>query len=167
MISVQRRSEVLTDNRRTNLPPSLRFFDAEHPRNEFCFFLKTRYLNCLEWIHRPFLYYICHQPDDAHASHLVPLAQHCVNICTAIIPLISKHHRHGGIWGLMRRSFGCALLLVAANEKRALLGGDLPNSWRDMVRLSIETIDKWQSGTSDLHRMAQSLKDILDRGSIS
>lgn len=67
----------------------------------------------------------------------------------------------------MRRSFACALLLIAANERRPLLEGDLPDSWQDMVRLSIETIDKWQSGTSDLHQMAQSLKNVLDRGSIN
>lgn len=75
LISVQRGTEVLTDNRRTSLPPLLRFFDTEHPKNEFCFFLKTRYLNCLEWIRRPFLYYICHRPP------LITPSSSCAALC--------------------------------------------------------------------------------------
>lgn len=133
------------------------------PRNELSFFLKTRYLGCLEWIHRPFLFYLCHRPNDnPYIPRVLPLAQAAVDLCSLLIPLITRHHRHGGIWGLLRKSFTCSLLLVAASKTAHHGTLRLPDHWSSLVRLSIMTIEKWDSGSRDLRWMKEILETLLE-----
>lgn len=146
--------------RRAHLPQQIQFSDTEMPSNELAFFLKTRYLGCLEWISRPFLFYVTSQPStDPETMKLIPLAQQCIDTCMSLIEIISCHHRHGGIWGLLRKSFGAAVLLMMGAKRRTIL--HLPNDWSKWVNLSISTIHVWETGAPDLKWMRQTLERIL------
>lgn len=174
----------LTDRRRAHLPHQIKFSDAEMPDNELAFFLKTRYLGCLEWISRPFLFYsitvAIFRPDPTVDSSsavqlqvVTLLAQQCVDVCEQLIAIVSRHHRHGGIWALLRRSFGAALLLLAAavsvtgverRESPGLVTISLQPSddWQGSVGLAIATIRKWENGVADLCWMRQVLERLLE-----
>ncbi|OTA91513.1 hypothetical protein M434DRAFT_397170 [Hypoxylon sp. CO27-5] len=152
----------------------------ELPGNELSFFLQTRYLCVIEWLHRPFLYCLLHaQPSPARALNLpplVPLAQRNIDISCALIRLVAVHHRHGGIWGLTRRSFVCSLLLIAAaryNVRDRDLGTQvalsseqrihLPSDWHKFVRMSINTIQRWETcGAKDLQWMGRILQGLVE-----
>lgn len=127
------------------------------PSNEFAFFLQTRYLGCLQWIHTPFLYYISTRADevDPYLQKVAPLAQTCVDVSATLIGKIACHHRHGGIWALLRRSFGCAMLLVVTAKMNRPDLVHLPEEWEELLRLSISTIQVWgrDAGAGDLEWM--------------
>lgn len=170
-------------SRRAHLPHQIQFSDTEMPTNELAFFLKTRYLGCLEWITRPFLFYsttaVAFPPglasDQCPAMQLqvvTLLAQQCVDVCGSLIAIISHHHRHGGIWALLRKSFSAALLLIAAavssaaaqrrSPELATTNARPPGDWKDSVVLAIATIRRWESGVSDLSWMRQTLERLLE-----
>ncbi|KAI0835170.1 hypothetical protein F5Y06DRAFT_276874 [Hypoxylon sp. FL0890] len=69
--------------------------------NELSFFLQTRYLCVIEWLHSSFLYCIVHL-DSSRAQissqlSLAHLAQRSLDVSCTSIKLIAMHHRHGGI----------------------------------------------------------------------
>ncbi|KAJ2992960.1 hypothetical protein NUW58_g1989 [Xylaria curta] len=67
---------------REHLPHQIRFDDANVPQNEFALFLQTRYLCCIEWLSRPFLFYVVHQRSTRDITpQLITLAQQCVHVC--------------------------------------------------------------------------------------
>ena len=141
------------------MPKQIQFSDTEMPSNELAFFLKTRFLVCLEWISRPFLFYATSQPaTDPVITKILPLAQQCLDACMSLIEIISCHHRHGGIWGLLRKSFSAAVLLMVGGKRSAIL--KLPKDWPTWVSLSITTINVWESGASDLVWMRQTLERL-------
>ncbi|KAF5013642.1 hypothetical protein FDECE_369 [Fusarium decemcellulare] len=163
-----------------HLPTQLAFDDPfktrpgdsiQLPSNEFSFFLLTRYVGVMEWIHRPFLYMLLH--GDGETSYLFPLAQRAVDSAAALVRLVAAQHRHGGIWGLVRRSFGAALVLTAAAchaegihssvvaASSAMI--TLPVDWRDLVKLSLTTIRRWESnGITDFARMYCIIQQIQE-----
>lgn len=163
------------------------------PPNELSFFLKTRYLSCLEWISRPFLFYSTtapiFQPEPVATDPSSPamrqqvttlLSQQCVDVCGPLIAVIARHHRHGGIWALLRRSFGAALLLLVSvmassatvvQRRRdeedlgrpvTTASPQLPDDWRESVGLAIATIRKWETGVADLCWMRRTLEKLLE-----
>ena len=158
------------------------------PHNELAFFLKTRYICCLEWISRPFLFYAL-QAGPAIPSHpMLPadgattgmassvffLAYKHLDEGVRLVDIVSRHHRHGGIWGLIRRSFGTALVLLAvaasAADKRqtapssGAVPGPLraPDDWPASVRLAIATIRHWENNVTDLQWMRRTLEHLLE-----
>ncbi|OTA68009.1 hypothetical protein K449DRAFT_324441 [Hypoxylon sp. EC38] len=158
---------------RSHLPLQLQFpspmsdplESPELPGNELSFFLQTRYLCVIEWLHRPFLYCLLHaHPSPARALNLppsIPLAQRNIYISCALIRLIAVHHRHGGIWGLIRRSFVCSLLLIAAARYNQHI--HLPSDWHKFVRMSINTIQRWETcGAKDLRWMGRILQGLVE-----
>lgn len=147
---------------RAHLPDALKFSDQEVPDTEYSLFLKTRYLTCWEWIHRPFLYLMLHQqdilPGDQEARVFLPLAKECLHTCAELITLVTKHHRHGGVWGLLRKCFGSALMLIAAAHSEALeLQAQKVHA---LVQLTRDTIVRWNIDSKDLVAMAQSLTKV-------
>lgn len=164
------------DEWHATLPPQLAFdrvlplrqHDHFRPSNELSFFLQTRHTGVLEWIYRPSLYIVLHadRPCQQHVS----LASQALGAAVALIKIVAAHHRHGGIWQWLRRSFGAALTLIAAavHSHRATLQGpsacrlDVPRDWAALVRLSMATLRDWGGGqTVDLARMEGILRDLL------
>lgn len=151
---------------RTHLPETLRFSDEEVPDNELALFLKTRYLGCWEWIHRPFLYYMLHQPSAATpvaavaAAHtFAPLARECLQTCSELILLTARHHRHGGVWALVRKSFGAAVMILAASKVDTLevQVGDIPM----LADTTMQMIRQWNNDSTDLTWMEQTFAQVL------
>lgn len=149
---------------RNHLPEQLQFSDDGMPPNELAFFLQTRYLGCLLWMHTPFLYYFSTRSDESDSclARVAPLAQKCVDVCTALIPNIASHHRHGGIWALLRRSFGCSVLLVVAAKTNRPDLLCAPQDWEELLRLSVRTIHTWgkEAKAADLEWMGNLLLEI-------
>ncbi|EEP78966.1 predicted protein [Uncinocarpus reesii 1704] len=144
---------------RQHIPHQLQFDEATIPGNEFAFFLKGRYYMCHEWIQRPFLYYILHQPpNDLHRVDAVPIAQKCLQNCSTLITIFSHHHRHGAIWSVVRRSLSCALLLLAAARK----GFEEPLvDWKAQIEITLQTMAKWEREAIDLQWAKRVLQDIM------
>ncbi|KAI0376031.1 hypothetical protein F5Y04DRAFT_274053 [Hypomontagnella monticulosa] len=172
---------------RTHLPLQLQFLSPmeeplgipEPPGNELSFFLQTRYLCVIEWLHRPFLYCIIYSNSLAQTSDyepLIRLAQRGIEASCALIRIIAAHHRHGGIWSLARRSFGCSLLLIASaryNLQNDNPGNQasfsmrryvrLPPGWRILVQITLATIRIWEgSGARDLQWMRKTLERLME-----
>lgn len=162
----------------THLPPQLAFPSpfmsraggpVAAPSNELSFLLMTRYVGVMEWIHRPSLYVVIHASDgEPPLPQVLSLAQRGVVALATLIRLVAAQHRHGGIWGLVRRSFGAAMLLAAttrfngvpreAHHQRLTL----PEDWVTLVRLSLATLQLWRKkDAGDLKRMHGILEDIL------
>lgn len=165
------------------LPPQLAFVDFLplrdereflcRPSNELSLFLQTRYVGVLEWIYRPSLYIILDGCDvTKYGSELALMALKAVDCGVALILLVATHHRHGGIWGLVRRSFGAALLLIAVAVHNHRLSRqkepnavhlDISSDWVQIVELSMMTIRRWGgSDAPDLVRMVNILKTLLE-----
>ncbi|KAI1414455.1 hypothetical protein F5Y13DRAFT_178751 [Hypoxylon sp. FL1857] len=173
---------------RNHLPFQLQFPSSmsesldipELPGNELSFFLQTRYVCVIEWLHRPFLYYILHpNSSQTQAWNQLPsasLAQQSIDGSCLLIQLVAAHHRHGGIWGLIRRSFICALLLIAV-ARYNLRNGDLENQipppdahcirlppdWRRFPQMTLTTIERWEGcGAKDLQLMRKTLEGLIE-----
>ena len=91
---------------------------------------------------------------------VIPLAQQCIDTCIPLIGIISRHHRHGGIWALLRKSFSAAAFLIAASKKSTIL--QLPDDWRKWVNLTLTSIQIWEGGAPDLLWMRQILERMLE-----
>ena len=163
----------------THLPPQLAFPSpitatpggpVMPAPNELSFFLMTRYVGVLEWIHRPFLYVVLHTGAGVPILPQVwCLAQRALDASAALIRLVAAQHRHGGIWGLARRSFGASVALLAAVRAFGSPGCaprrprlELPGDYAGLVRLSLVTIKLWGGeGAADLKRMYGILEGML------
>jgi len=165
----------------SHLPPQLVFPNplatptgqpVDIPSNELSFFLMTRYVGVMEWIHRPFLYLVLHTTDEnSLPAQSRVLAQKTLELSATLIRLVAAQHRHGGIWGLIRRSFGAATLLISAARSIGILRNaalyptlSLPRDWVELVELSLETIRSWEGGgggANGLKRMVGILEAML------
>ena len=145
--------------RRRHIPPQLQFDDSNIPGTEFTFFLKGRYHWCHEWIQRPFLHYLLrHSTPGPYRAEAGIIAQMGLQSCCTLLQLFAAHHRHGALWAVLRKAFGCSLLLVAA-FKAGL--PECPADWKTHVELGIETITKWEAEAEDLAFSRRVLQDIL------
>lgn len=147
---------------RVHLPAALQFYDEGIPNNEFALLLKTRWLSCWDWVHRPFLYFIIHSAEpvniDTERQTILSLAQECLRACAELIPLIAEHHRHGGVWVLLRRTFGCAIMIIAACASTSL---DLQVAQtQHLVDMALKTISRWSYGSTELKWMEKTLTKI-------
>lgn len=141
------------------------------PDNELSFLLQTRFAGVSEWIYRPSLYIVLHSPrGTVHGSHILATASKAVEASATVVRLVSTHHRHGGIWGLLRRSFGASLVLMMVamhshGESQFGLMSETqpPSDWVQLVELCMMTIRRWASpGSTDLARMEEMLRKLLD-----
>src|SRR5690606_9813005 len=96
-------------------------------------------------------YYLHHPPDTPPIPQIFNLARQEVKICAGLIRRVKYHHRHGGTWLLVRRSFRCAMLILAV----VIRDGEVqpPPNWLDLVRTSIMTLGRWSSGSPDIQSM--------------
>lgn len=147
---------------RKHLPEVLSFADQTVPDNELALFLKTRYLSCMQWLHQPFLYHILHSNEVVnHATgrhQCLIAAQECLQNCTDLMLLIAAHHRHGGVWALLRKSFACAVLLLAATTSPLL--NPTTDDLQPLLDLTLRTIRRWNYDSVDLTWMQQTFFKI-------
>ena len=138
------------------------------PTNELSFFLQTRYLDVLEWIYRPALDAVLNgDPGAVGNSELIGPASQAIDCAAAMVMIVSTHHRHGGVWGLARRMFGAALVLIAVaihsrNSKQQLIL-PLTRGFEVYGELAITTIQRWNAdGGGDMQAMVRTLRQLMD-----
>ncbi|KAH8586028.1 vegetative cell wall protein gp1 [Bisporella sp. PMI_857] len=143
-----------------HLPSQIQFTESETPNNEFSFLLRGMYFNSQEWIYRPLIYYVICQPHhDPNRYQILPLAQKMLKYCTVLIPLYEQHHRHGRTWSIARRSTGCALLILASVRSQII---DPFIDWKAMVRITIQTLQRWENDAKDLLWAKQVLEQLFE-----
>ncbi|OCT46892.1 hypothetical protein CLCR_02303 [Cladophialophora carrionii] len=170
-----------------HLPEQISFQYEQPPTNELSFYLRGRFQDWREFILRPLLYYVVHyktyrapqgrQQERAESDCGIPdlalsLAQVHVSVCADLIVHYSKHKRHGGIWFAARRTFLCALVVLATVAAAGDGEGDVssglsvgvhpPQNWLALVTLALQTLSRWSPEAKDVERMRTILQRLFD-----
>ncbi|KAK5047099.1 hypothetical protein LTR84_007042 [Exophiala bonariae] len=142
----------------SHLPDAIRFDPIHVPETEFSFHLQTRFLEWREYTLRPLLYVYLHHPQNL-PLRVLELSQEALNISRDIILQAIHHHRHGGSWFVLRRSFSCALLILAVVVK----AGEVrpPENWPQLIRVALSTLLKWESEARDVFLMRKVLENTF------
>lgn len=100
-------------DRCSHIPPQLQVL----PNDEIAQYVQNRAITCREWIHRPFLYYVIHQPPEApRYMEAMALAQQCLQLCIDHLLRAPGFPQHQSTWYFARGCATCALILLAAAE---------------------------------------------------
>ena len=143
----------------SHVPPQINNHDGNMPPNELAHCIQSRTISCHEWICRPFLYYVIHQPaDDPYMSGAMPLAEKCLDLIIQGQLHIQAYHRHHGTWYVARNSMTRALLLVAAARSGKI---KLPERSKEIVDMARETLQWWSTEAPDLKWASDVLDAVL------
>ncbi|KAH6892564.1 vegetative cell wall protein gp1 [Thelonectria olida] len=143
----------------SHIPPQINLGQSERVNNELAYLVHGRAISCREWIHRPFLYYVIHQPlDDPFISQAMPLAEKCLELCVECQFRVQRFHRHHGSWYIARTSVTRALLLLAAARSKKI---KLPDRWREALESATKTVEYWAAEAPDLKRAAEVLNHLM------
>ncbi|KAJ4263517.1 hypothetical protein NW762_006336 [Fusarium torreyae] len=143
----------------SHIPPQIDPKNEDHANNELAQFVKNRAIAFREWIHRPFLFYILHQPpNDPHYEQAMPLAQKCLELCVKHLFRTYGHHRHHGTWYIARACVTRALILLACAKSCRI---PMPRGWKDALEIARWTIHRWSAEAPDLQWAETVLKSIL------
>lgn len=138
----------------------MRYDPASQPNNEMGYYLEGRFEEWNEFILRPLVYYCLHYPPaEPPTPTITALAQRYMALCNDCIVRCSTYDRHGGTWFVLRRTFRCTLVVLAA----VVADGPLrpPENWQDLSRLTLATLARWSSGVRDLQRMHMVLERVF------
>ncbi|KAJ2902733.1 hypothetical protein MKZ38_000159 [Zalerion maritima] len=142
----------------SHIPPQISLDNDKLSNDELAHYVYNRALTCREWIHRPFLYYIIHQPaEDSNFAQALPLARKCLELCVEHLFRSAAHHRHHGTWYIARSSMSRALLLLGASRSAKI---QLPESSRDAVDKARCTLELWCEEAPDLQWALEVLNNI-------
>ena len=136
----------------------MRYDPSSQPNNEMAYYLEGRFEEWNECILRPLVYYCLHYPPAKPPTPAIAaLAQRDMTLCVNCITRCAHHDRHGATWAVLRRTFRCTLIILAA----VVADGPLrpPENWRELTSISIATLTRWSVGVRDLQRMRR----VLDR----
>jgi hypothetical protein len=129
--------------------------------NELAAYIHTRAFSFREWIHRPFLYYVIHQPaDDPYLPVALPLAQTGLDLCFEGQKLPYSYHRHHGTWPIGRAMLTRALMILAAARSGRLV---LPGNWMEAVDVTTKTLRWWEGEAPDFRPAADILEGLAER----
>jgi hypothetical protein len=154
------------------LPPSLSStlpHELEHPgqEDELVQLLRERYMQALEQLRRPYLYFCLHvQLDDETRELSTQRANECLRLAAYRLQTEKPFCRHPGSWGSCRIRFNHALFSVAAFKGKAM-GREsaqdlqLPPSWEGLVRLAIDRLKVWQTEDAGIAELSILLEWLL------
>lgn len=138
------------NNRSSHIPPQIDWNDSKLANDEIAYLVRNRELHIREWIHRPFLYYIIHQPPgDPYYTQALDLAQICLELCVEHLLQTSQHHRHHGTWYVARAAMARGLLIFAAAKSGKIR---LPERSGEALAMARRTLEKWSTEAPDLKR---------------
>ncbi|OIW31477.1 hypothetical protein CONLIGDRAFT_659864 [Coniochaeta ligniaria NRRL 30616] len=142
----------------SHIPPQLSIYQNEMAPNEMATYIHTRANSFREWIHRPFLYYVIHQPaDDPYLPVALPLAQRCLDLCVEGQKLPYAYHRHHGTWLIGRAMTTRAMMILAAARSGRL---QLPGDWMEAVEVAVKTLRWWEGEAPDFRLVAEVLESV-------
>lgn len=143
-----------------HIPSQIHWQNREPSNNELVHFIQNRATSCREWIHRPFLYYVVHQPaDDPWIPRVMPLAEKCLELSLELLLDANPHHRHHGTWFMARAAMTRALLLLAAVKSGRF--SRLPERWKQGVDAATWALQRWYGEAPDLRKAASVLEDLV------
>lgn len=138
------------NHRSSHIPPQIDWNDSKLANDEIAYLVRNRELHIREWIHRPFLYYIIHQPPgDPYYTQALDLAQICLELCVEHLLQTSQHHRHHGTWYVARAAMARGLLIFAAAKSGKIR---LPEGSKEALVMARRTLEKWSTEAPDLKR---------------
>ncbi|KAL7967407.1 hypothetical protein HDV63DRAFT_412479 [Trichoderma sp. SZMC 28014] len=70
-----------------------------------------------------------------------------------------QNHRHGGIWFVLRRTFACALMILAVVLRYGPT--EAAQAWPDAVFDALGTLKKWSGEAPDIELMTNILDDMI------
>ncbi|RAO71707.1 uncharacterized protein BHQ10_007719 [Talaromyces amestolkiae] len=144
----------------SHIPPQIDTNEGDNLDNELAHIVRNRAVACREYIHRPFLYYVIHQPlDDFFIAQAMPLAKKCLDLCVQWQSMAQPLHRHHGTWYVARTSMTRALLLLAAARSKKI---EMPQNWSEAVDLALQTLQYWAKEAPDLEKAASYLRILMD-----
>ncbi|KAF6836705.1 vegetative cell wall protein gp1 [Colletotrichum plurivorum] len=142
-----------------HIPSQINWQDRERSGDELVHFIQNRATSCREWIHRPFVYYVIHQPpDDPWMPRVMPLADKCLEVSVELLLDVNSHHRHHGTWFMARAAMSRALLLLAAVKSARFR---MPDRWRQAVESATCALQRWYGEAPDLRRAASVLEELV------
>ncbi|KAK7458600.1 vegetative cell wall protein gp1 [Colletotrichum acutatum] len=143
-----------------HIPSQIHWQNREPSNNELVHFIQNRATSCREWIHRPFLYYVVHQPaDDPWIPRVMPLAEKCLELSLELLLDANPHHRHHGTWFMARAAMTRALLLLTAVKSGRF--SRLPERWKQGVDAATWALQRWYGEAPDLRKAASVLEDLV------
>ena len=126
--------------------------------DELTKYIHSRTLSFREWIHRPFLYYVVHQPaDDPYLPLALPLAQKSLELCMEGQRISYPYHRHHGTWFIGRVMLTRALMILAAARSGRL---EAPGDWPEAVEVTVKTLRWWEGEAPDFKLAAEVLESL-------
>lgn len=142
----------------SHIPPPINIDHWEMSNNELAFYVRNRLLSSREWIRRPMVYYLIHQPpDDPYADRVRPLADMCLSLCVDLLLQVDYHHRHHGSWFVARTATTRSFILLAAARSGNF---SMPPRWKEAVDVARNIVRHWSSEAPDLQRAAIVLDNI-------
>ncbi|XXH01798.1 hypothetical protein Hte_008159 [Hypoxylon texense] len=142
----------------SHIPPPINMDHSEVSNNELANYVRNRMLASREWIRRPMVYYLVHQPsNDPLATRVRPIAEMCLDLCVDLISQVDYQHRHHGSWFVARTATSRALILLAAARSGKF---HMPERWKEAVNIAGAILQYWSSEAPDLHRVAIVLDSI-------
>ncbi|KAF5501129.1 Echinocandin B biosynthetic cluster transcription factor ecdB [Colletotrichum siamense] len=142
-----------------HIPSQINWQNREHSSNELVHYIQNRAESCREWIHRPFVYYVIHQPpDDPWIPRVLPLAEKGLEIAVELLLDANPHHRHHGTWFMARAAMTRALLVLAAVKSGRFR---LPDRWKHAVDSATWALQRWYGEAPDLRKAASVLEELM------
>ncbi|TQN65581.1 hypothetical protein CSHISOI_09840 [Colletotrichum shisoi] len=143
-----------------HIPSQINWQNRDLSNNELVHFIQNRATSCREWIHRPFVYYVVHQPpDDPWMPRVMPLAEKCLELSVELLLDVNLHHRHHGTWFMARAAMTRALLVLAAVKSGRF--AQLPERWKQAVETATLALQRWYGEAPDLLRAASVLEGVI------
>ncbi|KAI1451721.1 vegetative cell wall protein gp1 [Annulohypoxylon moriforme] len=149
----------------SHIPPPINMDHSEMSNNELAYYVRNRLLSSREWIRRPMVYYLVHQPpDDPYAARVRPLADMGLSLCVDLLLQVDYHHRHHGSWFVARTATTRSLILLAAARSGNF---SMPPRWKEAVNVARHILQHWSSEAPDLQRAAIILDSIASDTGLS
>ncbi|KAF2086368.1 hypothetical protein K490DRAFT_7350, partial [Saccharata proteae CBS 121410] len=149
--------ELQLDQWNENLPERLKRREGNAP-DELCCMASGRFEDFRERVFRPFLYLAVHnQGNEELRERVDPLVQKHLDACVAWIQQCSAHHRHHGIWYVLRQEFGIALMILAAIKSGMVRE---VTTWVRIVGKIITDLEYWEDEASDIREAKMIIQEV-------
>lgn len=164
----------------SHLPARLQFDGSATQHRSLSFYLESRFQDWREYILRPMLYCALHSDQlrpvntsklpstpstpirlsASTVSEITKLAQEHIALCAELIPLASEHGRYGGTWLLCRRTFTCAMAILAS-----VIADNLqpPDNWTQLIQEALEYLRQWTPEAKSVEAMCGLLERLFGR----
>lgn len=143
----------------SHLPANMQCVDGA-PTNDLALYLRVNYLQATEMLHRPIVYGVLHKSNFGQRHpQAISTVHRYLETCSELILHCRNLPRYGGMWGMLRATFGASVAILAV----VVCGGGIayPHNWRQLVELSINTLLNWSNEAPDIGWMGTVLENML------